>query len=414
MSVLVISLPLILAEELNLQVDANGNLITGDSFYREFNELNQLVRVREGNTSTGPILEEYIWHPLEERILVKDVFYNGVKNYSIYYVNDNYIHIENSSGNYSEKYIYMDNQLVAFVDTDGNKRFVHSDHLGSVSLVTDINGNVVEETFYSPHGEILEGGIASRFDYEGKEFDSVTKTLDFHFRQCKPEWGCIFFQPDDEINDPYNPQYLNRYSFELNNPYRYTDPEGHYVETAFDIAFIVSDIANINEDPSDITNYLALGADVVGALLPGATGLGLGVKAVDKAVDAGKAGKASSLVGKTGTYKELAKETTGKSGTIQAHHDIEKRFLGQLGYSKQQIDKSPAVILTKTTHQQTTNKFRQAQPYGKQVQTTNEVRQILNRVYKDSKDLLKKASDFIKKNKPENKPTPKKSKGKKR
>src|SRR3989338_3042239 len=111
---LIISIPFIHAQEINYVLNANGNLVTGDSFYREYNELNQLIRVREGNLSIGPILEEYIWAPVEERILVKDVFENGILNYSIYYVNKNHIHIENSSGNYSEKYVYQDNNLIAF------------------------------------------------------------------------------------------------------------------------------------------------------------------------------------------------------------------------------------------------------------------------------------------------------------
>jgi len=104
---------------LKLVYDANGNLVTGDSFYREYNELNQLVRVRQGNISTGNILEEFTWHPTEERVLIKDVFYNNKKNYSVYYVSDEFIRIENSSGNYSEKYVYQDGILIAQVN--GNK-----------------------------------------------------------------------------------------------------------------------------------------------------------------------------------------------------------------------------------------------------------------------------------------------------
>ena len=112
MIALVASMPIAFAKELNLQYDANGNLITGDSFYREYNEFNQLSRIREGNISNGPILEEFAWHPTQERILIKDVFYSGIKNYSVYYVSDDFIRIENSSGNYTEKYIYQDGVLV--------------------------------------------------------------------------------------------------------------------------------------------------------------------------------------------------------------------------------------------------------------------------------------------------------------
>ena len=32
--------------------------------------MNQLVTVREGNISTGDILEEFVWHPIEEKILM--------------------------------------------------------------------------------------------------------------------------------------------------------------------------------------------------------------------------------------------------------------------------------------------------------------------------------------------------------
>ncbi len=206
-------------------MDANGNLITGDSFYREYNELNQLIRIRQGNTSSGAILEEFIWHPIEERVLVKDVFSNGVLNYSIYYVNKNYVHIENSSGNYTEKYIYQEGNLVAQVTTDGQKQFIHNDHLSSVTLITNASGNVVENSFHSPFGEIIEGGKASRFDYTGKEFNSVTQDYDYNARRYNPNWG-KFLQPDNNIPATYDPQSLNRYSYGMNNPYKFIDPNG--------------------------------------------------------------------------------------------------------------------------------------------------------------------------------------------
>lgn len=236
LSFLIVSIPVLAAEE-NRFYDANGNLISGDGYYREYNELNQLVRIRQGNLSSSPILEEYIWHPIEERILVKDIFSNGVLNYSIYYVNKNYIHIENSSGNYTEKYIYQDNALVAFVDTDGDKKFVHNDHESSVNLVTDINGNVVENTLYSAYGEILSGGTASRYDYEGKEFDSLTNRLDFHFRQIDPRIP-VWDKPDTLIQNVYDPQSLNRYAFERNNPYRYEDKDGHIIKDLIKLVIV--------------------------------------------------------------------------------------------------------------------------------------------------------------------------------
>ena len=61
----------------NLTYDGNGNLITGDGKYREYNEFNQLIRVREGNSASGDILETYVYHPTEDRILAKYENYGG-------------------------------------------------------------------------------------------------------------------------------------------------------------------------------------------------------------------------------------------------------------------------------------------------------------------------------------------------
>ena len=285
-----------MAEEYRIDYDKNGNIIYDQesNVYREYNELNQLIRTRINNAS-GTILQEYTYDPLKERIFIKDEFYsNGSLKSSTYYFDDDYVVIQNSSGIYNETYIFQDGILVGYEDTDGKKRYVLPDHEGSAHVVLDESGNVLEENLFSPFAEPLEGVKENKFSYEAKEYDPLVQDYDFQFRKYLPNIH-IFGQPDDEINDPYNPQYLNRYSFELNNPYRYTDPDGHYIETAFDIAFIASDITAINEDPSDITNYLALGADIVGALLPGATGLGLGVRALDKGADALKAGKAMEV-----------------------------------------------------------------------------------------------------------------------
>ena len=228
-SVLIISLPFAFAEELSRTYDKNGNLVydSQTDIFREYNELNQLIRIRQGNTSNGQILEEYTWHPVEERILIKDVYYNNTKNYTVYYISNEYIVIENSTGNYTEENIYQDNILVAQVDTNGNKIAVHPDHEGSSTTLTDAQGNIIETTFYSAYGEILSGGKTSRFDYEGKEYDSVVQDYDFGFRKYNPDVPPIFYQPDTLIPNVYDPQSLNRYAFERNNPYRYIDRYGH-------------------------------------------------------------------------------------------------------------------------------------------------------------------------------------------
>ena len=64
------------------------------------------------------------------------------------------------------------------------------------------------------------------FDYEGEEFDSTTNDYDFDARRYNP-FLKTFIQPDSLIQDVYDPQTLNHYAFERNNPYGNTDEDGH-------------------------------------------------------------------------------------------------------------------------------------------------------------------------------------------
>jgi len=230
---LIISLPIIFAQELNLQYDSVGNLVTGDSFYREYDGFNHLIRIKHGNTSSGNITEEFIWHPIEERIFIKKIYWNNqTLRTTIKYLNENTIKIKNESGTFYENYIYQDDILVAQRDANGNKQAIHNDHLGSTSLITDEQGNVVENTFYSPKGEILSGGEVGKYTFTGKEFSKVTQDYDFLARRYRPDWG-IFLQCDKRIQNAFDPQLLNCYSYARNNPYLFIDPDGREVRLAF-------------------------------------------------------------------------------------------------------------------------------------------------------------------------------------
>jgi len=180
-----------------------------------------------GSDTGGTLLEEYTYHPVEERVLIKNVSdTDGSWKETIYYVSDEFLMVENSSGRFNFTYIKHEGQLVAELRPGGAKIFHHPDHLGSTTLITDSGGSAVENTSYTPYGVILTGGNESRYQYEGKEYDSSIGQYDFHFRGYKAEWG-IFTQPDTLIQNVYDPQSLNRYAFERGNPYKYTDESGH-------------------------------------------------------------------------------------------------------------------------------------------------------------------------------------------
>ena len=225
MVLLIISLPICFSAELNLIYDANGNLVTGDGKFREYNSLNQLWRVRNGSTSSGKVVEDYMYHPVEERILMKRTF-NSAGNVieRVYYLDENFVRVANSSGTFNFTYVYHEGQLVA-QSQDGTKYFIHGDHLGSTSVITNSSGKIVESTSYSPFGEIISGGNLTRYDYTGQEFDTVVGDYDFDKRRYDSSKG-QFTSPDPKIQNIFEPKSLNRYSYVANNPFKYIDPDG--------------------------------------------------------------------------------------------------------------------------------------------------------------------------------------------
>ncbi|WP_148705259.1 RHS repeat-associated core domain-containing protein [Methanosarcina siciliae] len=148
--------------------------------------------------------------------------------------------------------------------------------------MVDETGLEVERTDYFPYGQVRSGGL-EKYGFTGQENDADTGLMYYGARYYSPGYR-VFVQPDTMLPDPYNPQALNRYSYALNNPVKYTDPSGHYVETAIDLAFLAMDINDIRTGNADKWTYIGLATDVVCAALPGVTGGRLGVQALEETV----------------------------------------------------------------------------------------------------------------------------------
>lgn len=242
-----------LGEEYNLGYDGNGNLEQGKEHYFEYNSFNQLVRVREDN-STGPILEEYAYDHEGNRVFKKEFNSTGDAWQTTYYVDKNFIRVVNDSGSFDTVYYYHGDTLVGRKDWDEQKYFYHPDHLGSTDIVTDESGALVEKTDYLPFGEVLTGGN-DRFLFTGKEKDQATG-LQYHgARYYDPEM-MKFTQPDSMIPDVYDPQLLNRYAYVKNNPLKYVDPNGEAPEAKNEIGTLgqFQNFANERYSQGSMTN----------------------------------------------------------------------------------------------------------------------------------------------------------------
>ncbi len=108
--------------------------------------------------------------------------------------------------------------------------FYHSDHLGTVRLITDNSGAVVSRHDYEPFGveiaPIVETA-GNTHQFTGHERDKATGYDYMHYRSYGSNLG-RFMKPDDNsAQTAYDPQSWNLYSYVRGNPVNRNDPSGH-------------------------------------------------------------------------------------------------------------------------------------------------------------------------------------------
>ena len=106
-----------------------------------------------------------------------------------------------------------------------NVSYIHQDSLSGTSVISDSSGNLLSAISYQPFGQTLSGSVPTDIKFTGQRLDS-TGLYYYGARYYDAEIG-RFISPDTDVPDFTNPQALNRYSYVLNNPLRYTDPTGN-------------------------------------------------------------------------------------------------------------------------------------------------------------------------------------------
>ncbi|MDQ5986897.1 MAG: hypothetical protein CSYNP_02632 [Syntrophus sp. SKADARSKE-3] len=141
-----------------------------------------------------------------------------------YYVSPSY---EIGTDGKAVKYITAGRVKLAKI-VDNEIKYLHQDHLGSTTLVTNDTGNAVESTDYMPFGAVRNGGAplsSTNYKFTGQEYDPETGRYYYHARYYDPALS-RFIMPDPLIPDMFGPQSHNPYSYCLNNPLKYVDPSG--------------------------------------------------------------------------------------------------------------------------------------------------------------------------------------------
>ena len=145
-----------------------------------------------------------------------------------------------------ERYVYtylkgpMGVFAVCCTDAKGNNSvyYVHKDNLESWCLITDENANVVQKTSYDAWGNprndktwsgAYNGGLLCDRGFTGHEHLPEFGIINMNGRAYDPMLS-MMMSPDENIQDPDFSQNYNRYSYCYNNPLRYYDPSGEWVE----------------------------------------------------------------------------------------------------------------------------------------------------------------------------------------
>jgi RHS repeat-associated protein len=202
--------------------DENGNVSVrkeGDSTYYHTYDVENRLSVVSGS-ATGSY-----WYD-GDRVRVKST----VRGVTTSHVGDIY---EKRTNGVTKKYYYANGQLVAMrkirPGQEDTLYFLLTDHLGSTNVTTDSAGAWVGELRYYAFGGVRHDSETQVLPYRftGQRLETAMGLYDYGARYYDPVIG-RFIQADTIVPDPADPQSLNRYSYVLNNPLRYTDTSGYW------------------------------------------------------------------------------------------------------------------------------------------------------------------------------------------
>ena len=224
----------------------------------EYSSFEDVVKIADDQNS---LMIEYGYD--HNRILMKENI--GKDVISKIYVGD-CEYIEKNEQKESITYINGPNGVFAIcvIDSKGNKsyNYVHRDNLGSWCVVTDEDCNVLQEYSYDAWGnlrnaddwKIFTDKVDLLYDrgFTGHEHLVKFCYINMNGRLYDPQMS-MMLSPDNNIQLPQMSQNYNRYSYCLNNPLKYTDPSGEFVESI--VLGVIGGAANLVLNADNIDSF---------------------------------------------------------------------------------------------------------------------------------------------------------------
>ena len=167
--------------------------------------------------------------------------------------------------------------------TTQNYLYLHRDYQGSILAITDANAAVLEKRLFDAWGSltkildannqpIADGSWLLDRGYTGHEHLQSVGLIHMNGRLYDSKLH-RFLQPDNYVQDPSNTQNYNRYGYCWNNPLRYTDASGEWINIV--IGAIIGGVVNWATHGCQF-NAQGLGYFGVGAVAGALTAMGAG------------------------------------------------------------------------------------------------------------------------------------------
>ncbi len=247
-------------DDKSITYDINGNITSKyDAGTYEYNDANHPHAISgiTGNTSIPSLEQNIVYNSIgklesiNEGLKSLNIRYNadgeriegkwyddGILVRTKKYLDDYEIEIVDGVTKESH-YIYTPSGLAAVMIRNGsidNLNYICTDHLGSVAVMLEENGSVAERRSFDAWGRerdpydwnsYIVGKTIFDRGYTGHEYLIDFGIVNMNGRVYDPILG-RFLSPDNYIQDPFNSQSYNRYSYCLNNPLIYSDPSGEF------------------------------------------------------------------------------------------------------------------------------------------------------------------------------------------
>ena len=210
-------------------IENTGNLISKSTQSTIFNEFGKIKSISDAGSgyrldfTYGPDQERWKTVLKQNNISVKTSIFAG-----------DYEQI--TKNGVTTRLYYLDGGAI-YVKQDGLDDKVYytcADHLGSIVKLIDGNGTEVFKASYDAWGKqtITNNTFAFHRGYTGHEHLPEFDLINMNGRLYDPILG-RFLSPDPFVQMPDLSQNFNRYSYCLNNPLKYTDPDGEIFWTIF-------------------------------------------------------------------------------------------------------------------------------------------------------------------------------------